>query len=95
MARRAHRVLMIAKREAENSEDQAYVNAVRDSFNNLNSKVQPMIGSAKDYAQKQNAQAGGQLVQSGQDLLDAVGLVRKGGKQISRDNFFDVFRVGS
>ena len=40
MARRAHRVLMIAKREAENSEDQAYVNAVRESFNNLNSKVQ-------------------------------------------------------
>ena len=39
MARRAHRVLMIAKREAENSEDQAYVNAVRESFNNLNSKV--------------------------------------------------------
>ena len=37
-----------------------------------------MIGSAKDYAQKQNDQAGGQLVQSGQDLLDAVGLVRKG-----------------
>ena len=39
MARRAHRVLMIAKREAENSEDPAYVNAVRDSFNVLNSKV--------------------------------------------------------
>ena len=41
-----------------------------------------MIGSAKDYAQKQNDQAGGQLVQSGQDLLDAVGLVRKGRKNL-------------
>jgi len=76
MARRAHRVLMIAKREAENSEDPAYVNAVRDSFNVLNSKVQPMIGSAKTYAQKQDGQSGNQLVVSGRDLLDAVGLVR-------------------
>ena len=39
MARRAHRVLMIAKREAENSEDPVYVNAVKESFNVLNSKV--------------------------------------------------------
>ena len=39
MARRAHRVLMIAKREAENSEDPVYVNAVKDAFNVLNSKV--------------------------------------------------------
>ena len=47
MARRAHRVLMIAKREAENSEDQAYVNAVRESFNNLNSKVQKFFPPKK------------------------------------------------
>merc|ERR1719204_2302276 len=77
MARRAHRVLMIAKREAENSEDPVYVNAVKESFNVLNSKVQPMIGSAKDYAQKQDGTSGGVLVKSGRDLLDAVGLVRK------------------
>ena len=40
-------------------------------------KVQPMIGSAKTYAQKQDNQSGNQLVTSGRDLLDAVGLVRK------------------
>ena len=37
-----------------------------------------MIGSAKDYAQKQDGTSGGVLVKSGLDLLDAVGLVRKG-----------------
>merc|ERR1719422_971045 len=36
-----------------------------------------MIGSAKEYAQKQDQPTGGKLVHSGKDLLDAVGLVRK------------------
>ena len=35
-----------------------------------------MIGSAKTYAQKQDGQSGNQLVVSGRDLLEAVGLVR-------------------
>ena len=35
-----------------------------------------MIGSAKGYAQKQDDASGSSLITSGQDLLDAVRLVR-------------------
>ena len=40
-------------------------------------QVQPMIGSAKGYAQVQNDQTGNHLITSGRELLGAVGLVRQ------------------
>jgi len=77
MARRAHRVLMVAKREAENSEDPVYVNNLKQAFNVLNTKVQPMIMSAKGYAQNQNPDSSSTLVNSGEDLIAAVSAVRE------------------
>jgi vinculin len=52
------------------------VNNVKEAFNELNTKVQPMIGSAKTYATKQTDEAGDGLIFNGEDLLAAVGKVR-------------------
>ena len=43
-----------------------YVNNVKEAFNLLNTKVQPMIGSAKTYAQKPVAETGDGLVANGE-----------------------------
>ena len=49
-----------------------YVNNVKEAFNLLNTKVQPMIGSAKTYAQKPVAETGDGLVANGEVWRDLM-----------------------
>jgi vinculin len=53
------------------------VNNLKQAFNVLNTKVQPMIMSAKGYAQNQNQDSSSTLVNSGEDLIAAVSAVRE------------------
>ena len=50
IARRAYRVLQVAEQEAENSEDPAYVDQVKDSANVLRDTITPMVQQAKNLS---------------------------------------------
>ncbi|XP_035679741.1 vinculin-like isoform X11 [Branchiostoma floridae] len=50
IARRANRVLMVAKREADNSEDPKFVDRVNDASDTLARSISPMVVDAKSVA---------------------------------------------
>ncbi|XP_043197314.1 vinculin-like isoform X1 [Amphibalanus amphitrite] len=78
IARLANRVLMVAQKEADNSEDPRFRTEIQAAVDRLQSSVTPMVQSAKTVAQNpadQNAAA--RWRGANQELLDAVGQVRK------------------
>lgn len=77
IARLANRVLMVAKQEADNSEDQAFIGRVNDAANVLQTNVTPMVRDAKAVAGNIRDQGkAGQWRDSNKNLLDSVGQVR-------------------
>lgn len=78
IARLANRVLMVAKQEADNSEDPGFVAKVNAASDQLQAAVTPMVQNAKDVAMNPDDQrAIGRWRQSNQALLTAVGEVRR------------------
>jgi len=78
IARRAHRILQVAQQEADNSEDPQYVARVNDTVNRLRNTIAPMVQNAKGLAQNpRDPTAVGRWRNSNQQLIDAVGAVRK------------------
>jgi len=77
IARLANRVLMVAKQEADNSEDPAFIGRVNDASNLLQANVTPMVHDAKAVAGNIRDQPTiGQWRASNAQLLDSVGKVR-------------------
>jgi len=77
IARLANRVLMVAKQEADNSEDPAFIGRVTSAANVLQANVTPMVRDAKAVAGNiRDQQKAGQWRDSNKDLLDSVGQVR-------------------
>lgn len=78
IARLANRVLMVAKQEADNSEDPAFIGNVTDAANSLQANVTPMVQNAKSVATNMRDQGSiKQWRDANQKLLDSVGEVRK------------------
>ena len=50
IARLANRVLNVAKQEADNSEDPAFINRLNRALNALQNTISPMVSDAKDVA---------------------------------------------
>jgi vinculin len=77
IARIANRVLMVAKNEAENSEDPAYVSRLNRAANELQSTIAPMIQNAKQVALNiSDPKACSRWRDSNSRLIDAVVKVR-------------------
>jgi len=73
IARLANRVLNVAKQEADNSEDPAFVNRVNRALNALQNAIPPMISDAKDVAMNINdPSAANRWRNSNNKLIDAV-----------------------
>lgn len=78
IARLANRVLMVAKQEADNSEDPSFVAKVIAASDQVQASVTPMVQNAKDVAMNPDDQrAISRWRQSNQALLSAVGEVRR------------------
>ncbi|KAK3872880.1 hypothetical protein Pcinc_022074 [Petrolisthes cinctipes] len=78
IARLANRVLMVAKQEADNSEDPSFVAKVIAASDQVQAAVTPMVQNAKDVAMNPDDQrAISRWRQSNQALLTAVGEVRR------------------
>ncbi|XP_050719818.1 vinculin-like isoform X7 [Eriocheir sinensis] len=78
IARLANRVLMVAKQEADNSEDPSFVAKVNAASDQVQVAVTPMVQNAKDVAMNPDDQrAISRWRQSNQALLSAVGEVRR------------------
>lgn len=78
IARRAHRILQVAKSEADNSEDPQFVERVNDTINDLRNTIAPMVQNAKILAQNpRDPQAVGGWRGANQQLINAVGRVRQ------------------
>ncbi|XP_069941011.1 vinculin-like isoform X12 [Cherax quadricarinatus] len=78
IARLANRVLMVAKQEADNSEDPSFVAKVNAASDQVQAAVTPMVQNAKDVAMNPDDQrAISRWRQSNQALLSAVGEVRR------------------
>ncbi|KAK8385474.1 hypothetical protein O3P69_016354 [Scylla paramamosain] len=78
IARLANRVLMVAKQEADNSEDPSFVAKVNAASDQVQVAVTPMVQNAKDVAMNPDDQrAIGRWRQSNHALLSAVGEVRR------------------
>ncbi|XP_076039735.1 vinculin isoform X12 [Oratosquilla oratoria] len=78
IARLANRVLMVAKQEADNSEDPAFVAQVNAASDQLQGAVTPMLQDAKAVAMNpEDQRAISRWRQSNNALLTAVGEVRK------------------
>uniref|UniRef100_A0A8C1K024 Vinculin n=1 Tax=Cyprinus carpio TaxID=7962 RepID=A0A8C1K024_CYPCA len=78
IARRANRVLLVAKREVENSEDPKFRELVKAASDELGRTISPMVMAAKAVAgniQDQGSQKG--FLDSGYRILAAVGKVRE------------------
>lgn len=77
-ARLVSRVLMVAKQEADNSEDPSFVAQVKAASAKLEAGVSPMVRNAKAVAVNPNDQgAVSRWRQSNQALLTALGEVRR------------------
>ena len=77
IARIANRVLMVAKQEADNSEDPAYVNRLNRAADELASTIAPMVQNAKQVALNINdPKAASRWRDSNNRLIDAVVKVR-------------------
>ncbi|ODM94730.1 Vinculin [Orchesella cincta] len=78
VARLANRVLMVARQEADNSEDPQFVRDVSYAADNLQQTVPPMVHAAKDVAININdPSAASKWRQRNEDLLSAVSGIRK------------------
>lgn len=78
IARLANRVLMVAKQEADNSEDLSFVAKVNTASDKVQAAVTPMVQDAKDVAMNpDDERAISRWRQSNQALLTAVGEVRR------------------
>eukprot|EP00058_Branchiostoma_floridae_P026868 XP_002612359.1 hypothetical protein BRAFLDRAFT_280829 [Branchiostoma floridae] len=78
IARRANRVLMVAKREADNSEDPKFVDRVNDASDTLARSISPMVVDAKSVASNpKDANSQGRYFDSNTKLRDAVAGVRE------------------
>ncbi|TRY99566.1 hypothetical protein DNTS_032879 [Danionella cerebrum] len=78
IARRANRVLLVAKREVENSEDPKFRELVKAASDELGRTISPMVMAAKSVAgniQDPGLQKG--FLDSGYRILSAVGKVRE------------------
>ncbi|XP_066519906.1 LOW QUALITY PROTEIN: vinculin b [Hoplias malabaricus] len=78
IARRANRILLVAKREVENSEDPKFREIVKAASDELSSTISPMVLGAKAVAsniQDPNLQKG--FMESGYRILGAVAKVRE------------------
>lgn len=77
IARRAYRVLQVAEQEAENSEDPAYVDRVRDSANVLRDTITPMVQQAKNLSMNPgDSNAATNWRKANQALINGVGGVK-------------------
>ncbi|XP_042236634.1 vinculin-like isoform X11 [Homarus americanus] len=88
IARLANRVLMVAKQEADNSEDPSFVAKVIAASDQVQAAVTPMVQNAKDVAMnpedqraisrwRQSNQAASERTEYTTKLLSAVGEVRR------------------
>ncbi|XP_034254645.1 vinculin isoform X4 [Thrips palmi] len=78
IARLANRVLMVAKQEADNSEDPSFIARVNAAANALERSVAPMVQDAKQVAMDTNNPAAcSRWRDSNRGLLNAVGQVRQ------------------
>ncbi|KAK4035676.1 vinculin [Daphnia magna] len=78
IARLANRVLMVAKQEADNSEDPKFIGEVTGAANLLQANVTPMVQDAKSVATNMRDQGSiNQWRDSNKKLLESVGKVRK------------------
>ncbi|KAK5850948.1 hypothetical protein PBY51_001780 [Eleginops maclovinus] len=78
IARRANRILLVAKREVENSEDPKFREMVKAASDELSQTISPMVMDAKAVAgniQDPNLQKG--FLDSGYKILGAVAKVRE------------------
>ncbi|XP_069467061.1 vinculin isoform X2 [Ambystoma mexicanum] len=78
IARRANRILLVAKREVENSEDPKFREAVKNASDELSKTISPMVMDAKAVAgniSDPNLQKG--FLDSGYRILAAVARVRE------------------
>ncbi|XP_016304135.1 vinculin-like [Sinocyclocheilus anshuiensis] len=78
IARRANRILLVAKREVENSEDPKFRETVKVASDELSRTISPMVMDAKAVAaniQDQGLQRG--FLDSGYKILGAVAKVRE------------------
>ncbi|XP_054609735.1 vinculin [Dunckerocampus dactyliophorus] len=78
IARRANRILLVAKREVENSEDPKFREVVKAASDELSQTISPMVMDAKAVAgniQDPNLQKG--FLDSGYKILGAVAKVRE------------------
>uniref|UniRef100_A0A9J7WXN4 Vinculin n=1 Tax=Cyprinus carpio carpio TaxID=630221 RepID=A0A9J7WXN4_CYPCA len=78
IARRANRIMLVAKREVENSEDHKFRETVKAASDELSRTISPMVMDAKAVAaniQDQGLQRG--FLDSGYKILGAVAKVRE------------------
>lgn len=77
-ARRAQRILMVTKREADNSEDPVFVKDLEMGFNELNGSINPMVASARTYAQD-SSNEGNQhrFITANGNLMKGVSLIKQ------------------
>lgn len=72
-ARRSHRVLIVTKREADNSEDKEFVSKLERGFNRLNTAINPMISAAKLYADSpNNSNTQTNFIETNKELMEGV-----------------------
>lgn len=77
IARLANRICNVAKQEADNSEDPAFINRINRALNNLQSTISPMVADAKDVALNiHDPNAANKWRASNNKLIDAVGGVK-------------------
>ncbi|KAI5606745.1 vinculin b [Silurus asotus] len=77
IARRANRIVLVAKREVENSEEPKFRETLREAANELSASISPMVMGAKSVAnniQDPNLQKG--FMDSGYRILESVAKVR-------------------
>ncbi|KAM9462956.1 vinculin-like [Clarias gariepinus] len=78
IARRANRIVLVAKREVENSEEPKFTETLREAANELSASISPMVMGAKSVAnniQDPNLQKG--FMDSGYRILASVAKVRE------------------
>ncbi|XP_053306962.1 vinculin isoform X1 [Spea bombifrons] len=78
IARRANRILLVAKREVENSEDPKFREAVKTASDELSKTISPMVMEAKSVAGNiSNPALQKGFLDSGYKILSAVAKVRE------------------
>ncbi|ELU06809.1 hypothetical protein CAPTEDRAFT_221766 [Capitella teleta] len=88
IARRANRVLQVVQHEADNNEDPKFVDRVNSSIQQLRATITPMVQNAKGVAQNpRDPNAGSRWRNTNQQLIDAVGDVRRAVCPMEQDNY--------